>query len=234
MTLYWPCSPAAAGLAVADVGAGEVLELERDVLGDVAGPGAVAEPRDEPAAPAERAGVVLEGRQQLDERLDEARDRVRRELLEHAEVDEHADDRLARPVVRAAQDARLEDAQRRLRARLARRAPCDRGPRAGGVARGRASRIAVPSAATSRLLASGRPRVAGRRRSARGGLAAAGQGVQGRRRDPVAPAQVEAVARRQRVQHDVADHERAVAAGPPRRRSRERGAVDDRDRCRGR
>ena len=34
----------AAGLAVADVGAGEVLELEGDVLGDVAGPGAFLEP----------------------------------------------------------------------------------------------------------------------------------------------------------------------------------------------
>ena len=35
----------AAGLAVADVRAGEVLQLQRDVLGDVAGPGPVAEPR---------------------------------------------------------------------------------------------------------------------------------------------------------------------------------------------
>ena len=50
----------AAGLAVADVGAGEVLELERDVLRHVAGPGPLAEPRDEAAAPAEGAGVVLE------------------------------------------------------------------------------------------------------------------------------------------------------------------------------
>ena len=33
-----------AGLAVADVGAGEVLELERDVLGDVPDPRPVAEP----------------------------------------------------------------------------------------------------------------------------------------------------------------------------------------------
>ena len=99
------------GLAVADVGAGEVLELERDVLGDVAHPGAVAQARDEAAAAAERAGVVLERRQQRDEGVGEARDRVRRELLEDAEVDEHADDRLARPVVRAAQDARLEDAE---------------------------------------------------------------------------------------------------------------------------
>ena len=33
-------APAAARLAVPDVGAGQVLELERDVLGDVTGPGA--------------------------------------------------------------------------------------------------------------------------------------------------------------------------------------------------
>ena len=99
---------------MADVGAREVLELERDVLGDVARPRALPEPRDEAAAPAERAGVVLERGQHLDQRLDEARDPVARELLEHAEVDDLADDRLARPVVGAAQDAGLEDAQRRL------------------------------------------------------------------------------------------------------------------------
>ena len=89
-----------AGLAVADVGAGEVLELERDVLGDVAGPGAVAQAGDEPAAPAERAGVVLERRQERDERVGEARDLVGREVLEDPEIDQQADDRLARPVVR--------------------------------------------------------------------------------------------------------------------------------------
>ena len=61
-----------AGLAVADVGAGEVLELERDVLGDVAGPGALTQAGDEPAAPAKGAGVVLERRQERDERVGEA------------------------------------------------------------------------------------------------------------------------------------------------------------------
>ncbi len=66
----------AAGLAVADVGAGEVLELERDVLGDVADPRALAQPGDEPAATAERAGVVLEGRQQRDQRVGEVRQQV--------------------------------------------------------------------------------------------------------------------------------------------------------------
>ena len=62
-----------ARLAVADVRAGQVLELERDVLGDVAHPGPLAEPGDEAAAAAERAGVVLERRQQRDERVGEVR-----------------------------------------------------------------------------------------------------------------------------------------------------------------
>ena len=108
--------PRGAGLAVADVGAGQVLELERDVLGDVTHPRPVAQPRHEAAPPPERARVVLERRHQLDQRVGEVRDRVRGELLEHAEVDEHPDDRLARPVVRPAQDARLDDAQGRFRA----------------------------------------------------------------------------------------------------------------------
>ncbi len=106
-----------AGLAVADVGAGEVLELEGDVFGDVSGPGALHEPGDEAAAAAERAGVILEGRQEGDQRVAEAGDAVGRELLEVAEVDQHPDDRLAGPVVGAAQDARLEDAQGRERRR---------------------------------------------------------------------------------------------------------------------
>ena len=109
----------APGLAVADVGAGEVLELEGDVLRDVAHPRAVAEPRDEAAAPAEAAGVVLEARQQADEGVGEARDLVRREVLEDAEVDDHPDDRLAGPVVRAAEDPGLDDLEGGLGARAA-------------------------------------------------------------------------------------------------------------------
>ena len=133
-----------ARLAVADVGAGEVLELERDVLGDVAGPGAVAQPRDEPAAAAERAGVVLERREEGDERVGEARDLVGREVLEDAEIDEQADDRLARPVVRAAQDAGLEDAQRGQRL-------WPRSPLAADVDRGRRARVVVGSAVSVTL-----------------------------------------------------------------------------------
>ena len=104
--------PRGSGLAVADVGPGQVLELERDVLGDMTHPRPVAQPRHEAAPPPERTCVVLERRHQLDEGVGEVRDRVRGELLEYAEVDEHPDDRLACPVVRAAQDACLDDAQR--------------------------------------------------------------------------------------------------------------------------
>jgi len=70
-----------AGLPVADVGAGEILELEGDVLGDMAGPGPLLEAGDEAAAPPERAGMVLERRKQGDERVAKARDPVGRELL---------------------------------------------------------------------------------------------------------------------------------------------------------
>src|SRR5262249_9767019 len=130
------------GLAVTDVGPGEVLELQGDVLGDVAGPRALAEPRDEAAAAAEAAGMVLEARQQLDERVREAGDLVARELLEHTEVDEHPDYRLAGPVVRAAQDPRLDGPERGLGA-LAVPAAVGRSAarlRGGGVARGHGRR----------------------------------------------------------------------------------------------
>ncbi len=89
--------------------------------------------RDEPAAPAEAAGVVVERREHLDQGVDEPGDRVARELLEDAEVDDLPDHRLGRPVVRAAEDARLEDPEaglgalawwrRRRRVASGRRAP---------------------------------------------------------------------------------------------------------------
>ena len=105
----------AAGLAMSDVGAGQILELERDVLGDVTRPRAVAQARDEASTAAERAGVVLERGQQRDQGVTEVRDQVGRVLFEHAQIDQQTDDRLARPVIRAPQDARLEDAQGRCR-----------------------------------------------------------------------------------------------------------------------
>ena len=62
-----------AGLAAARVVAGQGLQLQRDVLGDVAEPGALVEPLDEAAAAPERAGVALEPGDELDELVGEAR-----------------------------------------------------------------------------------------------------------------------------------------------------------------
>ena len=103
--------PCPARLAVANVRAREVLQLEGDVLGDVPRPRSLAKTGDEPAAAAERAGVLFEGWQQLDESVAEAGDQVRRVVLERPEVDEHPDDGLAGPVVGAAEDAGLDDPQ---------------------------------------------------------------------------------------------------------------------------
>ena len=107
-----PLGPGRAGLAVARLGAGEVLELECEVLGDVSHPRPLAQAADEATPPPERAGVVLERRHHPDKRIGEVRDRVAGPAFEVAEVDEHAHDRLGRPVVRAAEDAALEDPQR--------------------------------------------------------------------------------------------------------------------------
>ncbi len=108
------------GLALAHVRAGQVLELERDVLRHVAGPGALPEARDEPAAAAQAAGVVLERGQHLDQRVHEAGDRVGGELLQDAQVHDLADHRRPHPVAGASQDAGLQDAKRGFRAGLAR------------------------------------------------------------------------------------------------------------------
>src|SRR5206468_10147831 len=64
------------------------------------------------AAAVQGAGVILEGRDPRQQAIDEPGDLRGRELLEDAEVDEQLDDRRARPVVRAAQDPRLEDLER--------------------------------------------------------------------------------------------------------------------------
>ena len=171
-----------------DLGAGQVLQLDGDVLRDVAHPRALLEPRDEAAAPAERAGVVLQAGQQREERRVEARDGVGRELLEHAQVDEHADDRRARPEL---------------------------GPRRTRVSRMRSVGCGVPLAVAS---AAGGAcvivavSVGGRQLEACGDIERAQHG----RSDALAPVEVEAVARRQRVQDHVADHQRLVGPDLPR------------------
>jgi hypothetical protein len=82
-----------AGLAAGHLGPGQVLQLERDVLQDVAHPGPLAQPLEEAAGAAERAAVVVEGRDELDQALGEAGDRIGRPILKLPEVDDQVDDR---------------------------------------------------------------------------------------------------------------------------------------------
>ena len=161
--------------------------------------------------------MVLQGRQEPDERVGEAGQEVRRELLEDAEVDEHPDDRLARPVVRAAQDARLEDPE--VGGRLgSRRVGTGRGGSGrGGSSRGHRgprrvwSRPRVVSLVWDQLDAASPPASA----EIRSG-------------DATLRPEVEPVARRQRVQDDVAHQDRPVATDLPGV-GLGGGAVDDRD-----
>ena len=60
---------------------------------------------------AQRAGVVLQAGEQLDQAVHEPGDRVRRPVLEGAEVDQQPDRGVVRPVVRPSEDLRLDDAQ---------------------------------------------------------------------------------------------------------------------------
>ena len=90
---------------------GLALELERDVLGDVADPRALDQTFAEAASLAERAGVLADARQHREQPVDEPRDRVRGPVLEHAEIDEQPDARVVAPVVRAAEDLGLDDPQ---------------------------------------------------------------------------------------------------------------------------
>ena len=88
---------------------GLALELERHVLGDVTHPGAVTETLDEAAGPVQRAAVVVQTGQEIDQCIGEGRQGVRGPVLEHAEIDEQPDRRLVGPVVGAPQDLALED-----------------------------------------------------------------------------------------------------------------------------
>ena len=90
-----------AGLAAPHVVADRLLQLQGDVLGDVADPGALVQPLDEPAAPAAAAGVVGQAGQPLDQRVGEAGQLVGGEVLQDAEVDDQLDRRLVVPHVRA-------------------------------------------------------------------------------------------------------------------------------------
>ena len=88
-------------LAAAHVVADRLLQLQGDVLGHVAQPGALLQPLHEPAAPTAAAGVVAQTRQPLQQALGEAGDQVGGEVLQHAQVDDQLDRRLVVPHVRA-------------------------------------------------------------------------------------------------------------------------------------
>src|SRR6478609_7612636 len=100
-----------AGLAAAGVVAGQGLQLERDVLGDVTEPRALVEALDEAATTPERARVTLEPGNELDELVREAWQRDGGVVLEAPEVDDEVDGRLVGPDVRSAVDPGLEDLQ---------------------------------------------------------------------------------------------------------------------------
>ena len=84
-------APGAARLPSAGRRAGLALELDRDVLGDVAEPRALLQTLQQAARLAQRARLVLQPRQHLGQRAVEALDGVRRPVLERTEVDEQAD-----------------------------------------------------------------------------------------------------------------------------------------------
>ena len=90
-----PARPLRAGLPEGDAFAGHVLQLQRDVLKDVAHPGAFAlgQPPDEPARLPVGAAVQLEPRQRGDERVGEPRTQLaRRPVLQGTEVYVELDD----------------------------------------------------------------------------------------------------------------------------------------------
>gem|GEM_PF-7088930 len=102
-----------AGLAARDPVARHRLELERDVLGDVAHPRAVAQAPHEAARLPVAAAVPLEAGQHLEQPVGEARKPVRGPFLDRAEVELDAHHRRVAVEVRAAIDPGLDDAHGR-------------------------------------------------------------------------------------------------------------------------
>ena len=98
-------------LAAADVVADRLLQRQRDVLGDMAEPGAFVQPLDEAAAATAGAGVLAEPGQHVEQVVGEPRQGVRRMVLERPEVDHKVDRLVVRPHVRTSVDPRLEDRQ---------------------------------------------------------------------------------------------------------------------------
>ena len=187
------------------------------MLGDVPDPGALAQPSLEAADLAGAAGVLPDARQHLEQRLDEAGDRVGREVLEHAEVDDQLDRRLVVPVVRSAVDAGLDDLQLRAWHGAGRRAggrPLDPQRRVATV-RSLAGLPVHPAGALRPASRALRCRVIGSlggdapdqapglvRRRLEAGELAIGGADRAQRRHELALADVEPIAGRERVERD--------------------------------
>ena len=113
MTWYWPVVAVRAGLAEGHRLAGDVLQLDGDVLEDVPHPGALVlgQPPDEPAGLAVGAAVLLQPRQRGDEAVVERRPELPGgPLLQLAEVHVEPDDGEVSVEARADVDGLVEDA----------------------------------------------------------------------------------------------------------------------------
>ena len=104
-----PRSARASGLPPVDLRARLALQLDRDVLRDVAGPRALDQPFAEPSGVSSRARMLSDAGKRVEQGLCEALDRVGRPELERAEVDEQLDRRLVGVVVGPAEDALVDD-----------------------------------------------------------------------------------------------------------------------------
>ena len=99
------------GLTAALIVSGLLLQLQRDVLGDMPEPGAFAQPVDEATSDTPRAGVIPDPGKHLQELVGEAVNGVAGVALEHPEVDDEMDGGLIGPDIAAAVDAGFDDAQ---------------------------------------------------------------------------------------------------------------------------
>ena len=97
------------GLAEPDLHAGDVLQLQGDVLDDVAEQRALAHAHDEAAALVLGAAVLLEAGDELDQRVGEAPERVGEDLVVLLEVDLEDDHGAVAVVVGAAQRAPVDE-----------------------------------------------------------------------------------------------------------------------------
>ena len=97
------------GLSPVDLRAGLSLQLDRDVLGDVPGPRAFDQPFAEPSGVPARAGMLAHAREDREQFVGETVDRVRRPVLEGAQIDEQLDRRLVGVVVGPSVDLRMDD-----------------------------------------------------------------------------------------------------------------------------